>query len=113
MPTPEASGLEAVLAGLRALHPDDDTLLSPWLTDWRGRPWTPESPDPAAHPNARFAVSAAQCPVIASEWDDPRGVPISAILFGGRRASAVPLVTENMRPQAIDRQRHCLRDLIQ
>jgi phosphoenolpyruvate carboxykinase (GTP) len=64
------------------------------LTDWRGRPWTPESPDPAAHPNARFAVSAAQCPVIASEWDDPKGVPISAILFGGRRASAVPLVTE-------------------
>ncbi len=64
------------------------------LTDWRGRPWTPESPDPAAHPNARFAVSAAQCPVIAHEWDDPKGVPISAILFGGRRASAVPLVTE-------------------
>ncbi|HRD45367.1 MAG TPA: phosphoenolpyruvate carboxykinase (GTP), partial [Caulobacter sp.] len=64
------------------------------LTDWRGRPWTPESPDPAAHPNARFAVSAAQCPVIANEWDDPKGVPISAILFGGRRASAVPLVTE-------------------
>jgi len=64
------------------------------LTDWRGRPWTPESPEPAAHPNARFAVSAAQCPVIASEWDDPKGVPISAILFGGRRASAVPLVTE-------------------
>ena len=64
------------------------------LTDWRGKPWTPESPEPAAHPNARFTVSAAQCPVIASEWDDPRGVPISAILFGGRRASAVPLVTE-------------------
>ncbi len=64
------------------------------LTDWRGRSWTPESPDPAAHPNARFAVDAAQCPVIAEEWDDPRGVPISAILFGGRRASAVPLVTE-------------------
>jgi phosphoenolpyruvate carboxykinase (GTP) len=64
------------------------------LTDWTGAPYDPASGKPAAHPNARFTVPAAQCPVIASEWDSPEGVPISAILFGGRRATAVPLVTQ-------------------
>lgn len=64
------------------------------LTNWKGRPHDPASGEPAAHPNARFAAPASQCPAIAPEWEDPRGVPIDAILFGGRRASAVPLVTE-------------------
>ena len=64
------------------------------LIDWRGQNWTPSSDAPAAHPNARFTVSAAQCPVIADEWEELKGVPISAILFGGRRATVVPLVNE-------------------
>ncbi len=66
----------------------------PHLTDWQRRDWTPDSGEPSSHPNSRFCTPITQCPIIAAEYDDPRGVPISAILFGGRRKTTIPLVIE-------------------
>ncbi len=106
--TSKKTNLNAILAADRgsiftncAITPEGDVwwegmtdTLPSELTDWLRRPWKPGCDRNASHPNARFTTPARQCPVIAKEWEDPNGVPIDAILFGGRRPRVVPLVTE-------------------
>jgi phosphoenolpyruvate carboxykinase (GTP) len=69
------------------------------LIDWKGREWTPASPEPSSHPNSRFTAPAYNCPIIDKDWQDPKGVVISAMLFGGRRMSAIPLVFQTFNWQ--------------
>ena len=72
-----------------------DNLEGKWLEDWKGDRWDSGSGTKAAHPNSRFTVSAADCPTLSPEFDNPQGVPISAIIFGGRRSHLIPLVAES------------------
>ena len=68
------------------------------LIDWKGNPWTPDSKEKAAHPNSRFTAPMQNNPALAAEANDPQGVPLSAIIFGGRRATTMPLIFQSMSP---------------